>query len=75
MDIKPENIDTFWLTGASRISQFEQIDFLTRLHKNQLPFSEKNVEQLKEIMIMEQDSSATLRAKTGMASQDDKWIG
>lgn len=75
MDIKPENIDSFWLTGESRISQFEQIDFLIRLYKNQLPFAAKNMQLVKEIMIMEKNELSLLRAKTGLCMQGDYYIG
>ena len=75
MDIKKDNIDTFWLTGKSRISQFEQIEFLTRLYRNQLPFSTKNMEQVKEIMIAEKNDLGVLRAKTGLTTQGERHIG
>ncbi len=35
------NIDIFWLVGDSKINQFEQIDFLSRLYYSKLPISGK----------------------------------
>lgn len=68
-------IDVFWLRGEIRISTNQQINFLKKLHLNQLPFSQKNQEIVKEIMIVEKKSDYTIRAKTGWASRIDKQIG
>ncbi|WP_334312207.1 class D beta-lactamase [Oscillatoria sp. CS-180] len=62
-----EDIDTFWLNGELRITPQEQIQFLQRLHNNDLPFSQRTVATVKDIMIMEQTPDYTLRAKTGWA--------
>ncbi len=34
-----EDVDKFWLRGELRITPQEQIQFLQRLYKNDLPFS------------------------------------
>ncbi|MGD1906612.1 MAG: class D beta-lactamase [Leptolyngbyaceae cyanobacterium] len=60
-------IDAFWLTGDLRITPQEQIQFLQRLYKDELPFSENTIEIVKDIMIVEQTPDYTLRAKTGWA--------
>ena len=60
-------IDTFWLTGDLRITPQEQIQFLQRLQRNQLPFSEKTLATVKDIMLVEQTPDYTIRAKTGWA--------
>lgn len=59
------NIDSFWLDGALRISADEQIDFLQRLYTDELPFSQRNLDIVKDILILEQTDSYTLRGKTG----------
>lgn len=69
-------IDQFWLSaGELRISQNEQIEMLKKLHANTLPFSQRTMDIVKSIMIMEKDSGYTLRAKTGMASNDTHATG
>ncbi|MFN7117388.1 MAG: class D beta-lactamase [Saprospiraceae bacterium] len=75
MDVQASNIDTFWLTGASEISAFEQVEFLKRIYKNDLPFSENTVAQLKNIMIAERKEDYVLRAKTGWTTQGKQNIG
>lgn len=62
-----EEIDTFWLTGDIRITPQQQIQFLRRLYNNELPFSERTVATVKDIMIVEQTPDYTIRAKTGWA--------
>jgi beta-lactamase class D len=57
-------IDKFWLGGGVEITPYEQIVFLESLYNNKLPFSEKTMEKVKEIMLVD-DSTYIMRAKTG----------
>ena len=75
MDINNDNIDLFWLTGNSRITAFEQLDFQKRLILNELPFQQKNIDLVKKIMILEETPEYIFRGKTGWAVMDDKNIG
>ncbi|WP_346353890.1 class D beta-lactamase [Azotosporobacter soli] len=68
-------IDHFWLTGALRISPDEQINFLRRLHDNELPFSKRTLDQVKEIMLKEKTADYVLRAKTGWANEPADNVG
>ena len=68
-------IDGFWLWGKLRITPMQQIDFLKRLHDNKLPFSQRSMDLVKEIMIARDTSGYVLRAKTGGGKQDDQYIG
>jgi beta-lactamase class D len=63
----PEAIDSFWLEGDLRITPQQQIEFLRRLHHSELPFSERALATVKDIMIVERTPDYTLRAKTGWA--------
>ncbi|OKH45862.1 class D beta-lactamase [Phormidium tenue NIES-30] len=63
----PDAIDSFWLEGDLRITPQQQIEFLQRLHRNELPFSEQTIATVKDIMITERTPDYTLRAKTGWA--------
>ncbi|MAW94071.1 MULTISPECIES: class D beta-lactamase [unclassified Leeuwenhoekiella] len=65
MDVDSTNIDMFWLEGGSKISQFQQIDFLKRFYKSQLPISERTEKIMKRMMILEENENYTLRGKTG----------
>jgi len=69
------DIDKFWLKGGLRITPEQQIDFLNRLHDNQLPFSQRSIDILKKIMIVKDTLNYVLRAKTGWAGNDKEDFG
>jgi len=72
-------IDTFWLEGDLRISALEQVDFLSRLYHGALPFSEKTMDTVKDIMVADkgegQGGHWVLRAKTGWAARAKPQVG
>lgn len=63
------DISDFWLDGSLKISTFQQVDFLKRLYKNDLPFEQKNIDILKEIMVDEKTEDFTIRAKSGWSTR------
>lgn len=67
--ICPQN----WLRQGSslKISADEQVNFLHRLLCGRLPFSDRTVGILKEIMIVNKTDDAVLRGKTGMGGPDN----
>jgi len=58
-------IDSFWLDGGLRISADEQVEFLKRLYANQLPFSQRSMKIVKEIIMLEKTEDYQLSGKTG----------
>ena len=68
-------IDLFWLEGSFKVSQYGQVEMLKALYKNELPFAERNMEIVKEIMIVDQTDDYTIRAKTGFAIRVEPNIG
>lgn len=68
-------IDHFWLDGELRITPVEQLEFLVRLHRNQLPFSQRVMNTVKDILVNEKTDKYILRAKTGWAFQFKPQIG
>ncbi len=68
--------DYFWLDGSLQISAEEQIVFLVNFYENKLPFSQRNIDIVKDIIIREKNSSYIWRSKTGMGRiNDEKVIG
>lgn len=55
----------FWNFGPLAVSPRNQIAFLVKVHENKLPFSKRNIDILKRVMINEQQDQYILRAKTG----------
>lgn len=70
MDVHPGNVDQFWIDGVSRITSFEQIDFLKRLYLNQLSVSKRSTDLTKAILVLAKGSGWVLRGKTGWATPD-----
>ncbi|MCC7297495.1 MAG: class D beta-lactamase [Bacteroidia bacterium] len=70
MKVSPENLDLFWLEGASKISCKEQIDFLERLYFDQLGLKKTTTETMKRIMVIEKTADYTYSGKTGMAETE-----
>ena len=73
-------LDQFWLSGGLRISPLEQIRFLVRLYRSELPFSERAMATVRRIMEVERTATSVLRAKTGWAVLPDGrnvgwWVG
>lgn len=75
MDISKESIDRFWLWGDSRITPWEQMNFLIHLYTNKLPFAQENIDLVKKLIILKQTDKWTFRGKTGMTVQDGNNIG
>lgn len=65
----------FWLNGDLQISAAEQIEFLKKLDRRELPFAAEHYETLRDIMLVEQTPSYALRAKTGWAARGRPQIG
>jgi len=70
-----DELDTFWLKGDIKISAEEQIQFLEKLINNELPFSKKNQESVKQIMLTDSTDNYQIYSKTGWAMRVDRQIG
>ncbi|OJJ17946.1 hypothetical protein BKI52_29255 [marine bacterium AO1-C] len=67
--------DRFWVVGDSRITPFEQIDFLIRFHEKKLPISARTDKIAKRMMVRKQTDQYVLRAKTGLSNPEGKLNG
>lgn len=66
---------TYWIAGKLAISAHEQIAFLKRLYRNELPFGTGQQRLVKDLMIVEAGRDWILRAKTGWDGQVGWWVG
>ena len=66
---------TFWLDGSLEISAKEQVEFLKGIYRRSFPFSQSSYDVLKDIMIVEESGSYTIRAKTGWATRVKPQVG
>lgn len=60
-----EKGDDFWNFGEFGISPKNQIEFLIAVYYGKVPFSRRNLDILKKVMITEQTPAHTIRSKTG----------
>lgn len=60
-------IDRFWLGSSLLISANEQVEFLRRLQRDELPFSRRSMQIVREILVLERTESYVLRGKTGFS--------
>lgn len=70
-----EKGNDFWNYGDFAISPKNQIEFLIKLYENRLPFSQKNIDKVKQIMISESSDNLTFRDKTGWTRKNGQDIG
>ncbi|WP_368041859.1 class D beta-lactamase [Nostoc sp. TCL240-02] len=71
----PADIDRFWLQQPLQITPQEQIKFLQRLYQGDLPFSQRTINLVKDIMVREQTPDYTLRGKTGWLTSTKPNVG
>ena len=67
MQFDENTIDDFWLIGASKITLFEQINFLQRLYQGHLPIAAKTKQIIKKMLVFKQTDTYTISGKTGWA--------
>ncbi|QDW22863.1 penicillin-binding transpeptidase domain-containing protein [Flavobacterium sp. KBS0721] len=69
----------FWNFGAFGISPINQVEFLKKLYEEKLPFSKRNIDIVKKVMINEQNDDYTIHSKTGWTRENDIntgwWVG
>jgi beta-lactamase class D len=68
-------IDQFWLTGALRISPREQVEFMSRLHRRELPVARAHMELVEHMLTRAQAPGWSWRGKTGLAERDGLAVG
>lgn len=69
----------FWNFGSFAVSPRNQIEFLIKVYENKLPFSKRNIDILKKVMVTEKTDKYTLRSKTGWTRVNGNdtgwWVG
>lgn len=62
-------ITKFWLQSSLKISPKEQVDMLRKFYEYQLPFSKRNIDIVKKIILLSEDNGTRLSGKTGSGSK------
>ena len=71
IDVDTSNIDQFWLEGNSRITPFEQLDFLSRFYTSKLPISSRTERIMRRLMVIEDKVNYRLSGKTGWSNTNE----
>lgn len=71
----PDRVDHFWLDGPLQITPKQYIEFLQRFERNDLPFSQRTIDLVKDMMIIEKTPEYTLRGKTGWVFSTNPDLG
>ncbi len=77
MIVDSTSIDLFWLEGESKITPFEQIDFLKRFYQSEIPISERTESIMKRLLVIEKTADYTISGKTGWSirnGNDNAWF-
>ena len=61
----------FWNFGNFGISPKNQVEFLKSLYEEKLPFSKRNTDTVKNVMITEQTEEYNIRGKTGWTRENN----
>jgi beta-lactamase class D len=65
-------IDTFWLNSTLTISANEQVEFLRKLAADELPFSRRATDLVKDVITLTKTDAYVLRGKTGTGGTPDR---
>jgi beta-lactamase class D len=67
-------VDRFWLGDGLQISADEQVAFVDRLRRGDLPVSHRSQDIVRDIMVHREEGGVVLRGKTGTAGKNDKAV-
>ena len=71
--------EDFWNFGPLGISPVNQVELIKNLYYEKLPFSKRNMQIVKKVMLSEQENDYTIHAKTGWTREDGIntgwWVG
>lgn len=67
-------IDQFWLQSTLEISPMEQVEMLRKLYDYQLPFSKRNIDIVKAILIDSEEDGVVFSGKTGSGGNVNGWF-
>lgn len=60
-----EDISSYWLESALKISPLEQVALLKKFYRSELPFAPEHIQTVKDSLLLSSASDRTLYGKTG----------
>jgi beta-lactamase class D len=68
-------VTKFWLENSMKISADEQIEFLRRLLRDELPFSKRTMELGRAVIVLDDQAGNVFRGKTGSGNSLGWFVG
>ncbi|MBT2338656.1 class D beta-lactamase [Pseudomonas fluorescens] len=65
----------YWINGGLEVSAVEQVEFLRKLYRNELPFKPEHLTLTKDIMVTGAGPDWIMRSKTGLGQRVGWWVG
>ena len=65
------NLDTFWLHNSAKVTADEQMGLVKRLYFDQLPFTKRSQQIVREMMLWESNANYQLSYKTGWGTTEN----
>ncbi len=66
------DLNQYWNDFSLKISPIEQVELLRKFYRNDFHFSEKNINAVKDAILIESTSDSTLSGKTGTGRVDGR---
>lgn len=73
MDISG-GITKFWLQSSLMVSPLEQVELLRNFHEYNLPFSSRNIDIVKKVLVLSKENGVAFSGKTGSGISDGKGV-
>jgi beta-lactamase class D len=67
-------LDRFWLDSSLRISPEEQVRFVTKLQRGEVPIAKKHLDVVKDVLTLEKTSEYRWIGKTGSSAFGEGWL-
>ncbi len=76
MDVRKETLQNFWLVGASKISAFQQVQFLRDFYNRKFQLSDHTYDSMLQVFEIESTPNYSLSGKTGWSTDhgDNGWF-
>jgi bla regulator protein BlaR1 len=63
-------LSSYWMESSLKISPVEQVELLTALYQNELPFTPEHIQAVKDALFLSSSASGALYGKTGTGRID-----
>ncbi|MCL7989177.1 penicillin-binding transpeptidase domain-containing protein [Sphingobacterium sp. lm-10] len=76
MDVRQETLQNFWLVGDSKISTFQQVQFLRDFYNRKIPLSDSTYQTMLKVLEIESQPTYSWSGKTGWSTDhgDNGWF-